>query len=331
MRHLLAVAPQLSAQGPLVVELISGGRSNLTYRVSDGNNRWVLRRPPLGLVLHTAHDMVREARVMTALAASPVPVPRVVAICGDSSVIGVPFYLMDEVKGVVYRDRELVEALAIADRLSISRSLVDTLAALHRVDPVAVGLGDLAPPSGYLERQLRRWVSQYDAAEGRQRDRVVRLAESLRQSMPVSPTSRLVHGDYRLDNVMINATPPLKVAAVLDWEMCTLGDPLADLGLLISCWDLPGEASNPITGGLTALPGFQSRAQVLDRYAQRTDADLAQIDWYVAFALWKTAVILEQISTRHARGLTAGTDFDDIPEMALSQLDQAEDAVLRST
>jgi aminoglycoside phosphotransferase (APT) family kinase protein len=317
--------------GPLTGELISGGKSNLTYRISDGARTWILRRPPLGLVLATAHDMSRECRVLRALAGSPVPVPTVVAQQETADVLGAPFYLMREVDGVVYRNREQVVALTPADASRLGGALVDTLAALHDLDHRTVGLDRFGRPEGYLERQVTRWLRQWDAAHVHDYPQVAALGRRLLRGLPTGGAVGIVHGDYRLDNVMVSRDDPGRIVAVLDWEMSTLGDPLADLGILLCYWDEPGRPYNPVTAGLTAVPGLPTHAEVISWYAARRGLDLPDIDWYVVFADFKLTIILEQIHTRHMRGHTVGEGFDQVGEMVRPLLERALDTAARSS
>jgi len=309
--HLDRERPGLAA-GELRARLLEGGRSNLTYAVTDGTSRWVVRRPPLGHVLATAHDMAREHRVVSALAATPVPVPGTVLLCEDPEVIGAPFYVMDFVPGVPYRDEEQLRAIGPEPTRRAVLTLVDTLVDLHRVDPAAVGLADFGRPEGFLDRQLRRWGKQ--------------LAASRSRELPSSPAAAVVHGDYRLDNVLMDiaAQDPggvsgargpggVRLTAVLDWEMSTLGDPLTDLGLLVMYTEQRGTGGlpAPTTGG---APGHPSPGEIVRRYAERSGRDVAAVDWYTAFAYFKLAVILEGIHYRWTLGQTVGPGFDRIGE-----------------
>ncbi|HEX6076547.1 MAG TPA: phosphotransferase family protein [Micromonosporaceae bacterium] len=331
LRRFIDVSDPPGTAGPLAGELISGGKSNLTYRISDGRRTWVLRRPPLGLVLATAHDMGRECRVLRALAGSPVPVPTVVAQRETADVLDAPFYLMREVDGVVYRTREQVTELTPGDASRLGDALVDTLAALHDVDHRAVGLSGFGRPEGYLERQVTRWLGQWDAAHVHDYPEVSRLGRRLTRALPTGGAAGIVHGDYRIDNVMVDRTDPGRIVAVLDWEMATLGDPLADLGILLCYWDEPGRPYNPVTGGLTAVPGFPTSAEVISRYARRRGLDLPDIDWYMVFADFKLAIILEQIHTRHVQGHTLGEGFDRVGDAVLPLLERALDTAAGSS
>jgi aminoglycoside phosphotransferase (APT) family kinase protein len=314
----LAAVPEVGAKPPLTAELIAGGLSNLTYTIRDAEGRaWVLRRPPLGHVLPTAHDMRREYRVISALhGAGTVPVAHAYALCEDPDVIGAPFYLMEKVEGEVLRTRPQCAALSVAQRRSVGESLVDVLAALHSVDPAEVGLADFGRPDGYLHRQLDRWDRQYAASQSREIRGLFELGDGLRAAVPVTQRSTILHGDYRLDNVMMRlpAGGGARVAAVFDWEMSTLGDPLADLALLLTYWEDPGHPSKDILaaagGGLTNHEGFPGTREIVDRYQNATGLIVDDLDWYIAFSHYKLAVILEGIHYRHERGLTLGEGFE---------------------
>ncbi|MGY5131727.1 phosphotransferase family protein [Streptomyces nigrescens] len=309
--HLDRERPGL-AGGPLRAQLIEGGRSNLTYRVTDGAASWVVRRPPLGHVLATAHDMQREHRVISALHETPVPVPEALLLCADESVIGAPFYVMELVEGTPYRTAGQLAPLGPERTRAVVLSLVDTLVELHAVEPEAVGLGDFGRPDGFLERQLRRWGKQLTASKNRELPGIDELHEALGRALPTSPAPAVVHGDYRLDNVLIGADDTLK--AVLDWEMSTLGDPLTDLGLLAmysTDLNLPGSPVSTTSGA----PGHPAPAELIERYAARSGRDTSAIAWYTAFAWFKLAVILEGIHYRFTLGQTVGAGFDRIGEL----------------
>jgi aminoglycoside phosphotransferase (APT) family kinase protein len=299
------------------MELVAGGRSNLTFIVTSPAGDAVLRRPPLSNRLPTAHDMVREHRVMAALGDTDVPVPATLALCTDESVIGAPFYVMARVPGHIVRDVMPDGYATSADeRRAIGYGLIDVLAALHAVEPGAVGLGDYGKPDGYLARQIRRWTAQWEAT--RQVDEpggteLDRLAERLGAAMPSSSSGPIVHGDYRLDNVLLDPATPGVVAAVLDWELSTLGDPLADVGLFYVYWQDPSDSDTQAAAGLlpsvTRLPGFPTRRELLDRYAARTDRDLSELPWYVGFACFKLAVVLSGVAARGRAGAMIGDGF----------------------
>ncbi|MGH9090391.1 MAG: phosphotransferase family protein [Acidimicrobiales bacterium] len=294
---------------PLAFTLVAGGRSNLTYRVTDAAGRaWALRRPPLGHVLPTAHDMAREHRVLSALGPTPVPVPATYGLCTDEWVTGAPFYVMAFVEGAVVRDRAAAEAaFPVEVRRRIGDHMADTLAALHAVDVDAAGLGDLGRHQGYVSRQLRRWSEQYRRTGGPDQDHGPLMEEvgaALAAGVPEQRATAVVHGDYRLDNVVLDAGG--QVAAVLDWEICTLGDPMADVGLLMVYWT--GEDDEPLLGTAapTAAPGFATRAQVLERYATTSGRDVGEVGYFTAFGYWKLACILQGVHARYVAGAGAG-------------------------
>ena len=317
--------------GPLEVSLVSGGKSNLNFRVSDGVDRWVLRRPPLGQILPGAHDVGREHRVMAALAGSAVPVPKMTVRCADESVLGAPFYMMAEVPGVVLRTRDQVAELDSARCRELGTTLVATLADLHDVEPRAVGLEGLGRADGYLERQVARWQRQYERIQVRDLPGIEEVGVFLERSLPSSGPAAIVHGDYRLDNVIVESVEAPAIAAVLDWEMATLGDPLADLAALVMFWDEPGRPFNPITSGLMAFEGFPSTDEVLEQYAARRGIGLDGIDWYLTFARYRLAVILEQIHARHLGGQTRGDGFDEVGEMVPVLVEQCHQAIRGSS
>ncbi|WP_405137160.1 phosphotransferase family protein [Nocardia sp. NBC_01388] len=308
----LAVHRPDLAKGPLRGRLIAGGKSNLTYEISDGTTSFVLRRPPLGHVLATAHDMSREHRVISALAGTDVPVPETYALCEDTEILGAPFYLMELVVGTPYRTAAELEVLGPVRTATVSADLIDTLAALHTVDPNAVGLGDFGRPEGFLERQVRRWKKQLDASYSRDLPAAVELHRLLAEQQPPESAARIVHGDYRLDNVLVDAAD--QVAAVLDWEMATLGDPLTDIGLLL-VYQRMGQRRVPGVTDVAAAPGFLTEDEMLDRYARLAGRDLTHVGFYVALASFKLAVIAEGIYYRFIHGQTVGSGFDGVGEM----------------
>jgi aminoglycoside phosphotransferase (APT) family kinase protein len=293
------------------VSLISGGKSNLTYEVSAAPGTLVLRRPPLKAVLPTAHDMGREFRVQSALLDTPVPVPRVLHLCSDESVLGAPFYVMEKVDGYVLRG-QLPSGFADepAERQRLADALVDVLVAIHAV-PTTGALEGYGPPEGYLARQLRRWTRQWEASREVELPDLDALAADLSAAAPEQRETTLVHGDYRLDNTMIDQSDPGRVTAVLDWELSTLGDPLADVGLLGVYWS-GGSASagNPLVETVTGLPGFPSRAEVLETYAERSGRAIDALPWYLAFGYFKLAVISAGIAARARAGGMVGEGFD---------------------
>ncbi len=292
-------------EAPFTFSPIAGGHSNLTFEVADGAGRkLVLRRPPLAAVLATAHDMVREYRVISAFGPTPVACPATLGLCTDESVNDAPFYVMDFVEGVVLHDRAITaETVPTDQRINLSRSVIDTLAALHSADPDEIGLGDLGRRSGYLERQLRRWQGQWEKTKTRELPAMDRTYQLLLEAQPEEKYNTVVHGDYRLGNMLI--TPETgKVVAVLDWELCTLGDPLADLGYLLNNWVEPGEADQ--VAGATDFPtadgGFMSRAELIDRYVDKTGFEVENPDYYRAFQFWRLGAIVEGVLSRYMKG-----------------------------
>jgi aminoglycoside phosphotransferase (APT) family kinase protein len=298
---------------PLRFELIAGGRSNLTYRVVDDEGLiYVLRRPPTGPLLPTAHDMGREHRIIAAMGPAGVPVPSALGLCTDAEVTGAPFYVMDFADGYVLRNEE--EAVAGLDeptRGIAARSLIDTLAQIHSLDVDQIGLGDLARREGYIARQLKRWYAQYCSARDEQSgpsvEAVDRVHDEMVNRIPEQGPATVVHGDYRLDNTVVSADG--NIVAVLDWELCTLGDPLADLAGLLAYWAEPGESS-PLGSSPTRAPGFPPRSEVAERYAAVSGRDISELAFYVAFAHWKLACILEGVYTRYVAGAMGDGDFD---------------------
>jgi aminoglycoside phosphotransferase (APT) family kinase protein len=301
------------------VALISGGKSNLTYRVACDAGEVILRRPPLGHILPTAHDMVREYRVLTALEGTPVPVPRTLHLGG-------PFYLMERVVGHICRN-EIPAGYADApeDRRAIGEALVDVLASLHTVDPATIGLAEFGRPEGFMARQLRRWSKQWEATRVDDLPALDALRDALVRSLPPERVHALVHGDFRLDNTVLHPTRAGGIVAVLDWEMSTLGDPFADLGALLAFWS---EEADPevlttarIVPPVTAVEGFPSRAEVIERYARQTGFDVSDADWYQSFAFFKLAVVCQGIAARAAGGSMVGSGFDDAQRLVAPLVD----------
>jgi aminoglycoside phosphotransferase (APT) family kinase protein len=295
------------AKPPLTFERISGGRSNLTFGVRDTEGRaWALRRPPLGKRLGSAHDMVREHRVISALQETPVPVPPIVGLCEDDAVNGAPFYVMGFVEGPILRSAEDAKRFDEGESRAIGERVVDTLVAIHEVDPDAVGLGELGRKKAYVERQLRRWYGQWEKSKTRELPVVDGVHERLSARVPEQGPATIVHGDYRLDNMIL--APSGEIAAVVDWELCTLGDPLADVGMLLVYWSEEGDDFMPLFAPATIAPGFPTRDEVRARYAERSGRDLGQIDFFVALGYWKLAIILEGVYARYASGQYGKTD-----------------------
>lgn len=321
------------AIGPLLVEatgderwrafnarLITGGKSNLTFELTSAAGALILRRPPSGAILPRGHDMGREARVQRALASTSVPVAPIVLEC-DDTIIGVSFYVMEKVPGrVVFHEFPDGYARSPQSRRALSLSLIDVLADIHGVDANAVGLGDYGRPEGFVERQLRRFAGQWELSKTHDVAAVTELESRLRALLPtIAPVREgaLVHGDYRLDNVILDMDDPSRVRAVLDWELSTLGDPLSDLGLLLFYWRAPGDPVSALIPSITAQPGFCDRREITEHYAQRTGADLTDIAFYEALAHFKFAVIAQGIAARVNAGAMAGQDFGDLDNEVL--------------
>jgi aminoglycoside phosphotransferase (APT) family kinase protein len=317
--------------GPLTATLVAGGRSNLTYVIGDGAREWVLRRQPLGHVLPTAHDMAREYRVLTALAGTNVPVPATFALCEDDTVNGGPFYVMERVQGRILRNADEMRAMSEHDARRCSEELADVLAEIHAVDFEAVGLSDFGHPDGYLERQVRRWGEQWERSKTRELPEVDELAARLRASMPESPAPTIVHGDYRLDNTMLAFDDPGRIVAVLDWEMATLGDPLADVGLLVLYYGRP-ETQFVATGGaaFATNPGFLRRDELIERYGKKSGRSVEHLDFYEVLAMYKLAIIVEGIHARFLKGKTLGEGFDQFGETVTLLVRGALDIASRS-
>lgn len=320
------------SKADLVVQRHQAGHSNETFIVLRGGmQEMVLRRPPLGAFLPSAHDVVREHRVLSALDETAVRVPQPLCLCEDESVIGAPFYLMERVQGHVIRDR-LPAGFQEEDRRRIGEELVDALVELHAVDWSRAGLEGFGKPSGYLDRQLRRWTGQLELTLPftRPLPDLEKVGGWLRDNLPQSQTTAVVHGDYKLDNVMFAPAPPARLLAILDWEMSTLGDPMADVGWMASFWldpDDPGDDLLARTASVTRLPGFLRRADLVQRYADATGLDVSALDWYIVLAIWKLAILLEGSYARHLARMTDDPFFaqmeQGVPMLAQRALEVA--------
>jgi aminoglycoside phosphotransferase (APT) family kinase protein len=317
--------------GELHATLLSGGRSNLTYSVGDASHEWVLRRPPLGHVLPTAHDMAREYAVLTALAPTDVPVPTTYAFCDDASVNDAPFYVMERIDGTILRSPQQMAKLASDEARCCSEELVDVLVAIHDVDYHSVGLDDFGHPDGYIERQVRRWGEQWERSKTRELPAIDELARRLRNAIPVSPAPTIVHGDYRLDNTMLAPDDPGRIIAVLDWEMATLGDPLSDVGLFLLYYNRDQAPGNDALATIPQNVGFLSNDEVIERYAKQSGRDVSQLDFYRALAAYKLAIILEGIHARYLMGKTVGDGFEHIGAMVEVMVQGALDTASRSS
>ena len=305
--------------GPLAVQQFPSGHSNLTYMVRLGGRELVLRRPPFGSKVKSAHDMGREFRVLSKLHPAYPPAPQVLLYCDDDSVLGAPFYLMEPVTGVILR-REVPAGLALPPETvrRMSEAFCDNLARLHGLDYAAIGLADLGKPEGYMERQVRGWIERYYGSKTHELSEVERIAAWLKEHMPPAVPPTLIHNDYKYDNVVLDPADAAKIVGVLDWEMCTLGDPLSDLGTALAYWVDPADPPDvqQIRWGPTTLPGSLTRRQVVERYARTTGRDASHMVFYLAFAQFKVAVIVQQIYYRYHHGLTKDARFAALLDVA---------------
>jgi aminoglycoside phosphotransferase (APT) family kinase protein len=309
-----------ASEPPLNFDLIAGGHSNLTFKVTDqADSQWVLRRPPLFQVLESAHDMAREFRVIDALQNSNVPVPSTIGFCDDPSVNERPFYVMDFVKGHVLRSPEEATAFGTERLADVTKSLIEVLGRIHAVDVDAVGLGELGRKENYIARQLRRWMGQFEASKTRERPELVAVHDHLVDRIPEQTKAGLVHGDYRLDNCLI--ADDGSVAAVLDWELCTLGDTLADVASLMTYWARPTDSFTPIDIAPTLADGFPERDQLLDWYQQAVGRTVDDIDFYLSFASWRLASILEGVYSRYVSGAMGDVEPDGGAEAFVGRID----------
>jgi aminoglycoside phosphotransferase (APT) family kinase protein len=304
-------------RSPVVFTLIAGGHSNLTYRCEDANGAaYVLRRPPLGHVLESAHDMGREHRIVTALAGTDVPVAPTYGLCTDVNVNGAPFYVMKFVDGLVLNDSAAAQTLTLPERDALGTHVIDVLAKLHTLDPDAVGLGDLGRKEAYLSRQLKRWTKQWEASKTHEVVEMEDTRRLLEERMPQQIGAGIVHGDYRLGNMLVSGG---RILAVLDWELCTLGDPLADVGYLMNAWPTPDEvAQGKGDQSPTAAGGFPTRAFMCARYAAATGRDLSGINYYRAFSHWRLAAIGQGVYKRYLMGAMGQNRDMDLEASKLS-------------
>jgi aminoglycoside phosphotransferase (APT) family kinase protein len=302
--------------GSLVVRQFPSGHSNLTYSVHLGAREFVLRRPPFGSKVKTAHDMGREFRVLSKLHSTYPPAPKVLLYCDDDSILGVPFYVMEPIGGIILR-RNLPPGLVFSAETArrLSESFLDNLALLHSLDYAAVGLADLGKPQGYLERQVRGWTERYYGSKTHDYPEVEKISAWMAKHIPSTSGATLIHNDYKYDNLVLDPGNLTKIVGVLDWEMCTIGDPLSDLGTALAYWV---DAQDPedlqkIRWGPTTVPGSMTRAQLLERYALATGRDVSGMDFYLTFARFKIAVIIQQIYYRYHLGLTKDERFASMP------------------
>jgi len=304
--------------GPLVVEQYPSGHSNLTYSVHLGDRELVLRRPPFGSAVKSAHDMGREYRVLSKLHAAYPPAPRVLFYCDDVTVLGAPFYGMEPIPGIILR-REPPAGLELSPETArrLSQSFVENLARLHSLDYAAIGLGELGKPQGYLERQVRGWTERYHGSKTHGLPEVGAICAWMKEKMPSRCEASLIHNDYKYDNVVLDPNDITRIVGVLDWEMCTIGDPLTDLGTALAYWI---DAEDPddlqrIRWGPTACPGSLTRAEIVEHYARTTGREVTDIGFYLVFARFKIAVIVQQIYYRYQQGLTKDERFASMPAL----------------
>lgn len=299
----------------LDVRLIAGGKSNLTFEVSSEAGTVILRRPPTGTLLPSAHDMVREARIQSALANTSIPVAKILYVESNGETLGVPFYLMERVVGHVIRDTlPAGYAESTNEKFALGHTLIDVLLNLHRVDPASIGLGDFGRSDGYLQRQIHRWIGQWERSKTVDVTAIDELSEKLVEFIPESTQSSIVHGDYRLDNCIMSVESPSQMNAVLDWELSSLGDPMVDLALTLFYWREPGDRDLTLIPAATAAPGFPSRSHLTDRYAAASELSLDNLWFYEAFARFKFAVITQGVYVRAAAGAMAGQEFGDLSD-----------------
>jgi aminoglycoside phosphotransferase (APT) family kinase protein len=327
--------PDADLSGPWQAEIIAGGLSNLTYRIPLPSGTLILRRPPMGHLLPRAHDVGREYRVISALTGTAVPVPEPLGFCADPDVIGAPFYVMREVGGTILRTREDTGALDAGQRSVLADDLASVLAALHAVDPADVGLDDFGRHGGYCQRQLATWGAQWERSRTRDMPEMTALFGALAQRAPEDGATTIVHGDYRFDNVVTDLRGRPRIAAVLDWELSTLGDPLADLGTTMAYWHDYGDTEReklPVAVGVTAWPGFPTAAGFAERYARASGRELRDLGFYLAMGSMKIAVIMEGVHARYLSGKMVGHGYEragaGLPDMVARAMDQLTGAAL---
>jgi len=303
--------------GPVSVEQFPSGHSNLTYLVRVGTREVVLRRPPFGSKVRSAHDMAREYRVLSKLYTAYPVAPKALLYCDDLSILNAPFYVMEPIRGMILRLKPPARVpFSPETARRLSEAFLDNLARLHRLDYAAVGLSDLGRPQGYLERQVKGWIERYHNSKTHDLPEVERISTWLTERMPVSHETAFIHNDYKYDNVVLDPRDATKIVGVLDWEMCTLGDPLTDLGTALAYWTDPQdpEELQKICSAPTTLPGTLTRAQLVERYAAATGRDPGDMIFYLTFARFKVAVIIQQIYYRYAQGLTQDARFAAMPQ-----------------
>jgi aminoglycoside phosphotransferase (APT) family kinase protein len=312
-------------QPPFTFELIAGGHSNLTYKVTGaGGEAVVLRRPPLGHVLATAHDMAREHKIISGVGQTGVPVPEALGVCEDEAVNGAPFYVMTFVEGDVLHDDKVAAAVPEAERAALGVHVAEVLAELHAVEPEAVGLGDLGRREAYIARQLTRWTRQWEQSKTRELPQMEATQATLERTMPEQVGAAIVHGDYRLGNMI---TGEGRIRAVLDWELCTLGDPMADVGYLVNNWVEPGDAQTAGSSSPTLAGGFGTRDEILARYQELSGRDVSRVGYYRAFSYWRLAAICEGVYRRYKEGVMSEVDEAELDLMKQRTEDLANAAV----
>jgi aminoglycoside phosphotransferase (APT) family kinase protein len=321
-----ALEPWVPGDGPIAVESLGSGHSNETFRITRRGQSYVMRRPPRPPYPPTAHDVVREHAILSALADLHIRVPRPLAVCTDADVMGAPFYLMELVGGVVVRERFPAALDTPRERRRALDEFIDALVEIHAAAWRHTPLERIGRPSGYLERQLRRWKGQWHHNRTRPIPEVERMGAWLAKHLPETSETTIVHGDYKLDNAIFHTDPPARLAAIVDWEMATLGAPLADVGLLSATYVEPGEEADDVIrfSPATALPGCPTRAELVEHYATRSGRDIADLAWYEGLALWKIAILLEGSYKRYLAGTTADPFFarlaDGVPRLAARAL-----------
>jgi aminoglycoside phosphotransferase (APT) family kinase protein len=312
-------------QPPFTFELIAGGHSNLTYKVTgDDGESVVLRRPPLGHVLATAHDMAREHKIISGVGQTGVPVPEALGVCEDEAVNGAPFYVMAFVDGDVLHDDKVAAALPEAERSALGVHVAEVLAELHAIEPDDVGLGDLGRREAYIARQLTRWTRQWEQSKTRELPQMESTQATLEQTMPEQVGAAIVHGDYRLGNMITGSG---RIRAVLDWELCTLGDPMADVGYLMNNWVEPGDERTAGSSSPTAVGGFGTREEILARYQELSGRDVSRVGYYRAFSYWRLAAICEGVYRRYKEGVMSEVDERELGQMKQRTEDLANAAV----
>lgn len=312
------------SDAPLEVEQFPGGHSNLTYLIRYGALEFVLRRPPVGPVAPTAHDMPREYSLLAAVHPRFPLAPKPIVLCDDTAVLGVPFYLMERRRGIIARTtvpRAIGENSAMRQRLS--ETVVDTLVALHGVDIYSSGLEKFGKPVGFVERQVLGWANRWERSKTSELSAMDQVIKWLKQRIPTNPEATVVHNDFKLDNLMLDYNDPTRVVAVLDWEMSTVGDPLIDVGLLLCYWTMGANAGSDTLRAITNGPGWLTREEIIEWYERKTGRDLSEIVFYETFARFKVAVVVQQIYFRYVRGQTQDERFRNFDTLVRALSDEA--------